>query len=106
VVKYLVYLQFGALLGGDQEILDQLIRYGFDTLYPKLRWLDKISALEIASSLNPPYAQKLLDKVACDILYSEYEELVNELSTFTIIQAMGTFYQMKYQRQELWLKFE
>ncbi|MFN9960007.1 MAG: hypothetical protein ACK55I_43540, partial [bacterium] len=30
VVKYIVYLQFGALLGGDQELLDNLIRYGFD----------------------------------------------------------------------------
>ncbi len=56
VVKYLVYLQFGALLGNDQELLDTLIRYGFDTLYPKLRWLEKVSSLEIACSLNPPYS--------------------------------------------------
>lgn len=96
VVKYIVYLQFGALLGGDQELLDNLIRYGFDILYPKLRWLEKVSSLEIASSLKPPYAQKLLDKVACDILLTEYEELASQMQTTTIIQLMGVYYQTKY----------
>lgn len=106
VVKYLVYLQFGALLGNDQELLDNLIRYGFDTLYPKLRWLEKVSSLEIACSLKPPYSQKLLDKVACDILLAEYEDLASNLQSTTIIQLMGTYYQMKYQRAELWHKLE
>jgi hypothetical protein len=72
-------------LGRDQELLDSLIRYGFDTLYPKLRWLDKVSSLEIASSLNPPYVQKLLDKVACDILFVDYVELANNMPSSNLI---------------------
>jgi len=75
-------------------------------LYPKLPWLDKVSSLEIACSLNPQFVQKLLDKVTCDILISEYEELASSLQTQTIIQLMGTYYQMKYQRAELWQKLE
>ena len=48
------------------------MRYGFDDLYEKLKWLDKFTALEIAVSIKPPYLQKLLDKVACDLLFNEY----------------------------------
>ena len=55
--------------------MDSLIRYGFDTVYQKLRWLDKFTSLEIACSLKPDYIQKLLDKVACDVLFSDYEEI-------------------------------
>jgi hypothetical protein len=54
-VKVLVYLQYSALLGRDQALMDSLVRYGFDDVYHKLRWLDKITALEIACSLKPSY---------------------------------------------------
>ena len=56
--------------------------------------------------MNPSYSQKLLDKVTCDILLQEYETLANNLQTQTLIQLMGTYYQMKYQRAELWQKLE
>lgn len=35
-VKYLVYLQFAGIVSQDAELLDDLIRYGFDHLYGKL----------------------------------------------------------------------
>lgn len=54
-IKYLVYLQYSALLGKDEELMDSLVRYGFDTVYSKLRWLDKVISLEIACSMNPDY---------------------------------------------------
>lgn len=47
-IKYLVYLQFAALVKKDALMINDLLMYGFDTLYPKLRWLDKVAALEIA----------------------------------------------------------
>lgn len=80
-IKYLVYLQYSALLGKDDELTDSLVRYGFDTVYSKLRWLDKVVSLEIACSMNPDYIQKILDRVACDVLFSEYEEIGSNLNT-------------------------
>lgn len=35
-VKYLVYLQYAALMGTDSQLVDDLIRHGFDELYEKL----------------------------------------------------------------------
>jgi hypothetical protein len=55
IVKYIVYLKFAAVVQGDQKIISDLVRYGFDVIYEKLRWLDKVSTLEIASALNEPY---------------------------------------------------
>lgn len=86
--------------------MDSLIRYGFDDVYEKLKWLDKVTALEIACSLKPQYVQKLLDKVACDFLYQEYEELASQFTVYSLLQLMSIFHQMTYQRQELWVKFE
>jgi hypothetical protein len=33
VIKYIVYLQFSAVVAQDQELLDSLIRFGFDEIY-------------------------------------------------------------------------
>ncbi len=64
------------MLGHDQEVLDSLVRYGFDNLFDKLRWLDRMTSMEIAMSTQAEYIQKMLDKVACEILYRDYEELL------------------------------
>ena len=40
------------------------------------------------------------------MLLAEYETLASELQTHTLIQLMGTYYQMKYQRAEVWFKVE
>lgn len=109
-VKYLIYLQYSALMGKDEQLVDSLVRYGFDDLYPaeKLGWVDKITALEVASSLNVPYLQKLLDKVACDILFQEYDDLIKKglNSTGILLQVMAIYHQHKYSRNELWVKLD
>ena len=72
--------------------MDSLIRYGFDNLYPKLKWLDKFTALEVACSLKVDYTEKLLDKVACDVIFNEYEDIARNLTLFNVIQAMGIYH--------------
>jgi len=52
-----------------------LLKYGFDVIYDKLTWIDKANMLEAAINLKEPYVNKLLDRVAIDLLYNEYEEL-------------------------------
>ena len=105
-VKYLVYLQFAAVATQDQEVIDGLIRYGFDHLYAKLRPLDRISALEIAAGTQPSYLPKLMDKFACEFLLADYNDLLDNYSSDLILQAMSIFHKVKYQRQELWQKLE
>lgn len=75
--------------------MDSLVRYGFDDLYPagKLSWIDKVTALEIAATLKPKYVQKLLDKVACDILFQEYNDLIEQgLSNSAILLQIMAIY--------------
>lgn len=75
-VKYIVYLQFAAMiLSNDSDKVDDLIRYGFDTLYPKLTWFDKVTALDIcvqAFDEPPAYMSNILDKLAVELLYTSY----------------------------------
>ena len=104
VVKYLVYLQFSAMVAQDQEAVDGLLRYGFDHLYAKLRPLDKVSALEIAANTQPSYLPKLMDKFACDFLLADYSDLIQQYSSDLFLQAMSILHKVKYQRQELWHK--
>ena len=44
--------------------------------------------------------------MACDILYSEYEDIGSQINLYSCIQIMGIFHEMKYARQELWFKLE
>ena len=44
--------------------------------------------------------------MACDLLYSEYTDIGNQTSTIALAQLMGIFHKQKYQRHELWSKFE
>ena len=56
--------------------------------------------------MSLPYMNRLLDKVAMDILVSEYENLIEEFSLYNILQVMSIFLKGQYQRLELWSKFE
>lgn len=106
IVKYIVYLQYAGLLAQDAETVDSLLRYGFDVVYEKLRWLDKAVALQVASEVETDYLPILLDKFACDALFSEYVDLASNLNASALIQIMGIYHKAAYQRQELWLKLE
>lgn len=74
-VKFIVYLQFSLLVLKDPLLTDQLLRYGFDVLYPKLKWNDKAIGLEISTHIRASYKANLLDKIACEILRKDYEEI-------------------------------
>lgn len=105
-IKYLVYLQFSAVVAQEEELVDGLIRYGFDHLYHKLRPLDRVTALEIAAGTQPSYLPKLLDKFACEFLLADYGDLLEQYSSDLILQAMSIYHKVKYQRVELWQKME
>lgn len=86
--------------------MDGLLRYGFDHLYHKLKPLDKVSALEIAAGTQPSYLAKLMDKVACEFLLADYNDLLQNYSSDLILQLMSIFHKVNYPRQELWQKLE
>ena len=75
-IKYLVYVQFSALVARDVNLLEELVRYGCDTLYHKLMWQDKIMIIEMLTRLNPPYKQKFFDKFAIDFILTDYSDLL------------------------------
>lgn len=50
------------------DLLHDLMRYGLDNLYPKLKWVDKVQILEFANRSQAPYILKAFNKVVIDIL--------------------------------------
>ena len=46
--------------------------------------------------MNLPYMNRLLDKVAMDILISEYVDLIEEFSSYNILQVMSIFLKGQY----------
>lgn len=67
-VRYLVYLNACVVLGQKMDLLHDLMRYGLDTMYPKLTWIDKCSILEFANKSKAPYILKAFNKVVVDLL--------------------------------------
>ena len=43
-------------------------------------------------SIKPEYTQKLLDKVACDILFTDYEDILKQITANNTVQAMRIFH--------------
>ena len=106
-VNYMIYVQFSLLVAKNPELADDLLRYGFDVLYEKLTWLDRSIALQIVTSLRVPYAEKILDKIACDFLYQDYDDIMkSNIDLVNLIQLMHNYDESKYQRIDLWNKFE
>lgn len=56
--------------------------------------------------LDPEYMEKILDKLCCDILLEENEELVSEILPEDFIHLMTIYNQYNYKRLELWNKLE
>lgn len=44
--------------------------------------------------------------MACDLLFSDYQDIAEGLNTMALVQLMTVFHAHKYQRQELWYKLE
>jgi hypothetical protein len=108
-VKYLIYLQYSALMSTDSDLIDSLVRYGYQELNPegKFTWTDKITALEVAVQLEAPYLDKILDILTSELLLSEYQEVLDAISTSGLmLQLLALFHQCKYSRHELWFKLE
>ena len=58
-IKLMVYLNFGMVIVQEPQLLEQLSRYGIDTLYPKLTWFDKITLADIVSKLGLPWGDRV-----------------------------------------------
>ena len=65
-------------------------------IYDKLDWTSKINSLGVIQDMNLPYMNRLLDKVAMDILISEYVDLIEEFSSYNILQVMSIFLKGQY----------
>ena len=112
-VSYIVYLNFATAIYHDGKLIDDLIRYGADVLYPKLLWPVKQALLEISNQGNVPYKQKIFNKVSIDIMLADYNELLIDLNLEGIIQMIAQIKSISSQqnmanagRSELWNKLQ
>jgi len=60
------------LIAQEDELTDNLLRYGCDVLFPRLNWVDRVAVLDMADKLVLPYAEKIYLKVAIEILRDSY----------------------------------
>ena len=54
-IRYIIYLNFAAVIQLDGQTINTLLRYGQDELYNKLHWPDKLLLLEISNRAQAPY---------------------------------------------------
>ena len=75
-IKFIIYLQYASVVAKDMKLLEDLSRYGADTLFPKLMWQDKITILDYVAKVQPPYKQRYMDKFAIDFILSDINMLI------------------------------
>ena len=90
-IKYIVYVQFSALVSRDIRLLEELVRYGCDSLYPKLMWQDKIMIVEMMMQLKLDYKQKFFDKFAIDFILTDYTDLLIDIQLEHLVQTIAYF---------------
>ena len=71
-LKYIIYLNFASVISLNGGIIDSLLRYGTDVLYPKLLWPDKFQILDLCNRANAPYKYVVFNKVKMDVMLSDY----------------------------------
>ena len=54
-LKYIVYLNSSIIVAQDFKLMNDLLKYGLDVLYPKLQWTDKIQIIDMANKSEAPY---------------------------------------------------
>ena len=57
VLRFIIYLNFAAVIQQDGNVIDKLLRYGSDQIYNSLQWQDKLQLLDIANRANVSYKQ-------------------------------------------------
>ena len=84
-MRYIIYLNFSTVIALDGHIIDALLRYGSDTLYPKLRWTDKLQVLDVCNRGDAPYKYRVFNKIAIDIMLAHYNNLALDMNLESII---------------------
>ena len=90
-IKFIIYMQYATCVAKDMKMLEDLSRYGADTLYPRLMWQDKITILDIVAKMQPPYRQKYMDKFAIDFILASPNSLVSEMNLEQLIQVIALY---------------
>ena len=88
-IRFIIYLNFAAVIQLDGQTINTLLRYGQNELYNKLYWPDKLLLLDISNRAQAPYLPQVLNKVSIDLMLSDYGELVHSMNLEGIIQMIA-----------------
>jgi len=69
-------LNASIIVARDFKLMNDLLIYGLDTLYPRLQWQDKIQIIDMASKSNAPYVQRAFNRIVVDVLVTPYDEFI------------------------------
>jgi hypothetical protein len=88
-MKYLIYLNFACVVQLDGILIDKLLRYGTDEIYPRLHWPDKLQILDTVNRANVPYKNQVFSKICIDVMLAGYTDLVFDMNLEGIIQMIA-----------------
>jgi hypothetical protein len=102
------------MVNGDAESLTDLIRYGFNSIFDKLSWVDKILALDFAAKLKVDNLSSIIDLVQLSLLRARPQEILEgrldiqgnpaQLNLSNMIQLMVVFHMNSNNHIETWNK--
>ena len=66
-------------------LLEDLVQYGVDSLYPKLMWQDKILIMDLLVRMQPAYWHRYMDKFAIDFILTNYVNILADINLEQLI---------------------
>jgi hypothetical protein len=100
----------------DHKLTQDLVEYGFKTIYHKLMWSDRIYILDLAAKFQLPHRKEYLELFKLTFLAADYEELleqrqlksgeIKQLNVGQVTQMMTVFTNANVTTFELWRKTE
>ena len=82
-------MHFSALVSQNVNTLESLIRYGCDTLFPRLNWVDRVAIMDLIGKLEVDYMDRVFLKIALEVLKDSYQSIVGDLNLEAMIQMIS-----------------
>lgn len=113
--SFLAYLQY-AVSTGNLEATNDLLLYAFSVIYPKLSWVDRTYALDLAGKMKHEALEHFMELFSLSFLRADVMALfepkvdvaghTHTFSPFNLLQIMTIFHMSNLTDIDIWRKCE
>ena len=96
--------------------MNELVSYGYRSIYHKLAWFERIHALDIASKINNPLIDKMLELIQIHFMAEDHQKIftakvdisgdLQSVSTHNLIQFLTVLQMRGVKNVDLYKKLE